>query len=228
MSVGPLYQGVLGDGSVMLSPRSADSGMHVMSVEADLSGEGSVVGLDRVEHLLGVVDEVELVDRHHDVADPEERHQEAVPAGLGEHALAGVDEDHRRVGGGRAGDHVAGVLLVARGVGHDELAVLGGEEPVGDVDGDALLALGREAVDEQGEVELAALGADLLRVGLERGEVVLEHELGVVEQPADQRGLAVVDAAAGDEAQHRLVLVLGEVLIDVVGEQFVGDVRHQK
>ena len=100
-------------------------------------------------------------------------------------------------------------------VGHDELAVLGREEPVGDVDGDALLALGGEAVDQEREVELAALGADLLRVGLERGEVVLEDELGVVEQPADEGGLAVVDAAAGDEAQHRLVLVLVEVGVDV-------------
>ena len=187
ISVGPSYQGVLALGSVMLSPRSADSGMHDDVVEADLGGEGPVVGLDRVEDLLGVVDEVELVDGQHDVADAEQRHQEAVAAGLGEHALAGVDEDHRQVGGRGAGDHVAGVLLVARGVGHDELAPLGGEEAVGDVDGDALLALGGQAVDEQGEVELAALGADLLRVRLQRGEVVLEDQLGVVEQPADER-----------------------------------------
>jgi hypothetical protein len=61
--------------------------------------------------------------------------------------------------------------------------VLGREEPVGHVDGDALLALGGEAVDQEGEVELAALGADLLGVGLERREVVLEDELGVVEEP---------------------------------------------
>ena len=42
----------------------------------------------------------------------------------------------------------------------------------------------------------------LVRPALERGEVVLEHELRVVEEPADQRALAVVDAAAGDEAQE--------------------------
>ena len=50
-----------------------------------------------------------------------------------------------------------------------------------------------------------------LRVGLERGELVLEDQLGVVEQPADQRALAVVDAAAGDEAQQALVLVRVEI-----------------
>ena len=67
-----------------------------------------------------------------------------------------------------------------------------------------------------------------LRVGLEGREVVLEDELGVVEQPADEGALAVVDAAAGDEAQHRLVLVLVEVGVDVVGEEVVRDVGHQK
>jgi hypothetical protein len=41
-------------------------------------------------------------------------------------------------------------------------ALLGAEEAVGHVDRDALLPLGREAVDEQREVDLLALGADLL------------------------------------------------------------------
>ena len=67
----------------------------------------------------------------------------------------------------------------------------------------------------------------LLRVGLERGELVLEEHLRFVEQPADQRALAVVDAAAGDEAQQALVLVRLQVPVDVLGDQ-VGDVRHQK
>ena len=53
-----------------------------------------------------------------------------------------------------AGGHVAGVLLVAGRVGDDELALVGGEVAVGDVDGDALLALGLEAVGEQGEIDL--------------------------------------------------------------------------
>ena len=49
----------------------------------------------------------------------------------------------------------------------------------------------------------------LLRIALERGELVLEDQLGVVEQPADQRRLAVVDRAAGQEAQQRLLLLRG-------------------
>src|SRR3546814_4622699 len=46
----------------------------------------------------------------------------AVPAGLGQQALARVDQHDRQLGGGRAGGHVAGVLLVAGAVGDDELA----------------------------------------------------------------------------------------------------------
>jgi acyl-CoA reductase-like NAD-dependent aldehyde dehydrogenase len=38
---------------------------------------------------------------------------------------------------------------------------VGGEEPAGEVDGDPLLALGGQAVHEQRQVEVAALGADL-------------------------------------------------------------------
>jgi hypothetical protein len=94
---------------------------------------------------------------------------------------------------------------VARRVGDDELALVGGEEAVGDVDGDALLALGLQAVDQQREVDVLALRADLaLRVGLERGSWSSKISLAVVEQAADQGRLAVVDAAAGDEAQQVL------------------------
>ena len=39
---------------------------------------------------------------------------------------------------------------------------------------------------------------------LQRGEQVVVREAGVVQQAADQRRLAVVDRAAGDEAQQRL------------------------
>ena len=67
-------------------------------------------------------------------------------------ALAGVDEHQAEVGGRGAGDHVAGVLHVARGVGDDELAGRRREVAVGDVDRDALLALGAQAVGQQGQV----------------------------------------------------------------------------
>ena len=88
---------------------------------------------------------------------------------------------------------------MARGVGDDEFPARGREVAIGDVDGDALLALGTEAVGEVGEIDLAAAGD----VGgtLEGLELVLHQRLGIVEQAPDERGLAVVDAAAGVEAE---------------------------
>ena len=125
------------------------------------------------------------------------------------------------------GDHVARVLLVSRRVGDDELAPVGGEEAIRNVDGDALLTFGGQAVDEQREIEIAALRADFFRVGFERLELVFEDELRLVQQPADQRGLAVIDAAAGDEPQQALVLVRLQVSLNV-GRDEIGFVRHEK
>ena len=129
-----------------------------------------------------------------------------MPAGLLEHAVAGIDQHDGDVGGRRAGDHVAGVLRVARRVGDDEAALRRGEVAVGDVDRDALLALGAQAVGQQGEVALAVAVAP---AGLlDRGELVLEHRLGVVQQSTDQRALAVVDAAGSRDTQASVAEVI--------------------
>ena len=122
-----------------------------------------------------------------------------MPPGLLDDPLARVDEHEREVGGRRAGDHVAGVLHVPRGVGDDERPHRRGEVAVGDIDRDALLALGPQAIGEQGEV-----GVVVATVGtgaLDSGELVLEDRLAVIEQPPDEGGLAVVDGACGREAE---------------------------
>ena len=135
------------------------------------------------------------------MANAQHRDDAAVPLGLGEHALAGIDQQHGRLGGRRAGRHVAGVLLMTRRIGDDEAALGRGEKAVGDIDGDALLAFGLQAVDQQRKIQPLALGAEFFRVRLERFQLILEDQLGLVEQAADQRRLAVVDAAAGNKAQ---------------------------
>jgi hypothetical protein len=109
---------------------------------ANLFGEGAVFVLDGREGRAGVRDEIHLVDGGHDVTDPEQRDQVAVATRLRHHTLAGVDEKDRGVCRGDARDHVAGVLLVTGRVSDDELALVGGKEAVGHVDGDPLLALG--------------------------------------------------------------------------------------
>jgi hypothetical protein len=93
---------------------------------------------------------------------------------------------------------------VAGRVGDDELAARRRKVAVGDVDRDALLALRLEAVGEKGEIDLADAAAQ--RSALDRGELVFLDRARIVEKAADERALAVVDAAERDEAQDAAVL----------------------
>ena len=114
-------------------------------------------------------------------------------------AVPRIDQHDGHVGRRCASDHVARVLLVAWRVGDDEVALRGGEVAVGHVDGDALLAFGAQAIGQQRQVHLAvavaATGARHCR------QLVFEHRLGVVQQSADERALAVVDRSGGGDAQ---------------------------
>ncbi len=74
------------------------------------------------------------------------------------------------------------------------------EVAVRDVDGDALFAFGPQAVGEQRQVGVFGT-AGAARAG-DGVELVFEDGLGIEQQPADQRGFAVVDAAGGRDAQH--------------------------
>ena len=121
----------------------------------ELRHEGLEVAAQRGEHVLAPVDEVDLVHRHHQLADAEQACHEGVAARLLLDAVAGVHQEDGEVGVAGAGHHVAGVLHVPRSVGHDELAARGGEVAMGHVDGDALLALGAQAVGQEGEVHRA-------------------------------------------------------------------------
>ena len=180
----------------------------------ELHGERAELLADLVVALLRVVDQVHLVDAHEQVRDAEQRREEGMPARLLEHTVAGVDQDQRDVGGGRTGDHVARVLDVARRVGDDELAARRGEVPVCDIDRDALLALGAQAVGEQRQVRAFVATGDAGR--FDRTELVFEDGLAVIEQPADQGRLAVVDRTGRGNAQqlrHYSALLFARALI---------------
>ena len=164
-------------------------------VQPDRGAQLEHLAYDLVEALLGIVDEVHLVDGDDHVADPQQRGDRRVPARLLGQPGAGVDEQQREIGGRGAGDHVARVLRVAGAVGEDEAPPGRRERAVGDVDRDALLALGAQAVGQQREVE------PVDRALLDVRELVGEHGLGVVQEPADERRLAVVDAARGGQSQ---------------------------
>ena len=174
---------------------------RLRGLDAELLGQLGELALDLAEARLVPVDEVHLVDRGDEVVDAEQARQRGVAARLLDDAVAGVDQDHREVRRRRARDHVARVALVARGVGDDERAPRRREVAVGDVDRDALLALGAQAVGERREV-----GRAVRAVAVQRVERVVEEQLGVVEHPADQRRLAVVDRAGRGQAEELLAV----------------------
>ncbi len=84
-----------------------------------------------------------------------------------------------------------------------------------------------QAIHQQRQVHLVAGGAVLLAVLLEGLHVVVEDHVRVVQEPADERALAVVHAAAGDEAQQFLLLVQAQIGFDVAADEFLL-AGHQK
>ena len=194
--------------------------------KAERRCEGAVVGDDGVEHGPVKVDQIHLVHRQRDPANAHQGDKETVPPRLGQHALPRIDQDDGDLGGRGAGGHVAGVLLVARGVGDDELALVCREVAVGDIDGDALLPLGGEAVDQEREVETPGGGAAAQAVPLQPLQLILRRRAGVVEQPPDQGRLAVVHRAAGDEAEQ--VPLRGQSLAADLTFSVQTAVGHQK
>ena len=145
---------------------------------------------------------IELVHGEHDGRHAQQVDQQRMAAGLRQQferrifpvELGGIDQHHGGVGAGGGRHHVAGVLLMAGCIANDELAAFGGEVAVGHVNGDALLALGRQAVGQQRQVGFAG--------ALYAGQMVNQHGLAVHQQSANQRALAVIDRAAGDELQR--------------------------
>ena len=170
--------------------------------KAEARGHDAELRLDGAEALLRPVDQIHLVDGEHDLLDADEVADGGVAAGLALGAMARIDQQDRHIGVRRAGRHVARILLMARGIDDDEAPVRRLEIAPGDVDGDALLALGLEPVEQEAEIDLLAVEQAVLR-GMPDGRALVLGDRGrVPQQPADQRRLAVVDRAAGQEPHH--------------------------
>src|SRR3569833_3786598 len=176
-------------------PRERRDGDHVQVGEA----ERFEVAHELVVALLRPVDEIHLVDRDGDVRDAQERRDVRMAARLLDDAVARIDEDDGDVRGRGARDHVARVLHVARRICQLEAAARRDEPAVRDIDRDPLLALGAQAVGQLRKVDVV-VAAPARRL-LDVLHLVDEDLLRVVEEAADQRRLAVVDGAAGDEPQ---------------------------
>ena len=160
---------------------------------------------DLLERGVLVPDEVHLVDGDDDGLHAHEGADGEVAVRLRADSARGVDHEDGHVAVGRGHRHVARVLLVPGRVGHEDAAAVGQVHvPVGDVDGDALLALGLEPVGQQGEVDVPdGDGRSAAPRALGVLERVDRHRVGLGQQPPDERGLAVVDRAAGHQVQDR-------------------------
>ena len=88
-------------------------------------------------------------------------------------------------------------------------------------------ALGGQTVHQQREIEIAALRAEFFGIAVERFKLVVGDHAGIVKQPPDQRGFAVIDRAAGDEAEKILLLLGLQVGLDVAAGEF-DEAGHQK
>ena len=143
--------------------------------EAELLCQRVKIFLQLQKNFLAVIHEVHLVDRHENIRNSKQRRDVRVPPRLRQNALRRVDQNHREIRGRSAGGHVARVLLVARRIRDDEFPARRFKIAVGDVDGDALLALGAQAVGEQRKIHRARRAIDA--AVFYRGELVLEDRI---------------------------------------------------
>lgn len=120
-------------------------------------------------------------------------------AGLLHNALPGINEDDDQAGIRCTGDHITGVLYMARCISNNEFPFGGGKVPVGYIDRDALFAFGTEPVCEQGQID----GTVLFIAGLffQGFELVGQDILAVVQQAADEGAFSIIYRAGGDKAE---------------------------
>ncbi len=190
-------------------------------------GEFEIIGPDLLECGPVIINQIHLINGEDYFPDAEQRDQITVPHGLDEHTFSRVNQDDGKIGGGGTGHHIAGILLMPRRIGDDEFALVGGEEAIGNVNSNALFALRLQSIQEKGVVYLAILGADALAFRRQSGKLVFEQQFRIPQQAADKGALAIVHAAAGDEAKKVLLFLCFEIGVDF-GRRLHGQIIHQK
>jgi len=83
-----------------------------------------------------------------------------------------------------------------------------------------------QAIEEQRKVALPALGAIAAGFVIERRELIGAYETRLIEQPADQGRLAVVDGAADDEPQQALAFLARHECVGIEQRRVLD--AHQK
>ena len=76
---------------------------------------------------------------------------------------------------------------MARRIGDNEFAFFSSEKAIGHINGNALLALSRQPVNQKGEINSFALRAGFFGRRFQGAELVVENHFAVIEQAPDQR-----------------------------------------
>ena len=187
--------------------------MTAAGVEAEPRQVRGDFSLDFPELVRIEADAIHLVDDHHYLPHAEQVEQIAVATGLVAHALGRVDDQHRGIGLGRTGDHVAQKLGMSRRVDQDDIARLRAQPDLTGVDGDALITLGLQGIEQEGPFERhAAAGAHRL----EGVELAVRKAVRFMQQAADQGRLAVIHMADDDDP-HQRARVRGRHGVELTG-----------
>jgi len=165
---------------------------------ANLRKERFVLRDDFVENLLRVIDEIHLVHGDHDLLDPEQRKQITVPPRLLAHTFIRRDEQHRCIRTRRARNHVLQELLVTGRVDDDIRPLRRLELNLRRIDGDVLFLFLEQCIEQKRVLKFHPL---LLTCRLNLLDLPFRQRVCVVEDPANERGLAVIDVADEDDAK---------------------------
>jgi hypothetical protein len=109
----------------------------------------------------------------------------------------------------RRSRHVGRILLVARCIGEDEGRFLRREITVRYIDRNALFPLGRQTADQKGKIGCLPLGAEALRVPVERRRPIFQHGIRIEQKPAQKRQFSFIDRSAGHQMQKRHPMSFG-------------------
>ncbi len=88
-------------------------------------GELLIFGDDMIKTGLVIAHQIHFIYRQNHVANAHQRHDKAVPPGLGHHAFTGIHQNNRDFRGRGTGGHIPGVLFMAGGVGSNEFTLIG-------------------------------------------------------------------------------------------------------
>src|SRR5262249_4833408 len=158
------------------------------------------IAFDLFVSLLPKVHEIHFVDRHDEMTNSQQVRNEGVPARLCHHAVSCIDENHRQIAVAGAGDKISRVLFVAWRVRDDEFSLCRRKVAICDVNGDALFALGLQAICQQRKIDAFAAAAFIF--ALRAFDLVLKCALCFDEQPPDESRFSVVDIAGGGEPKN--------------------------